>query len=444
MKLFPNSLIKFILPASMIVLEYIVLFLVPRREFILLFSLFILLFCIYFYIIRKVNFFSFKFCVGLAILLRFIALFSIPALSDDYFRFIWDGQMSLAHVNPFQFTPLEYIRSHQVSPYLLHLYNGMNSQEYQTVYPPVLQYIFAFSAYVGNKTDWGSILLMKSIIVICEVGSMRLLYLLLTKYGLDTRNSLWYYLNPLIIIELTGNVHFESVLIFFFLGFLLFMHNKSLIFSASFWMLSICTKMLPLMLAPLILRQLGIKRFTIFGFAATICGMLLFFPYFNWHLVQNIGQSLGLFFKLFEFNASIFYFIRWLGYFYVDYDIIEQVAPILGIISLVSILCISFWPSRKFSFIEKSLWIFSIYFLFSTMVHPWYASLLIMLSALTKFKFPIVFSILIVLSYFPYSLKIYNEETGLWWIVIEYAVLFMFIIYETFYLRSCNKFTPVE
>ena len=243
-------------------------------------------------------------------------------------------------------------------------------------------------------------------------------------------------LNPLIIIELTGNCHFEAVLIFFMLLFFYFILDKKILYAAIFFALAVSTKLIPLMLLPLVLRHLRLRNFIKFAGISLAAGVLLFLPLLNIQLVMGMKDSLRLFFHLFEFNASVFYFIRWVGYFYVDYDIIEEVAPVLGIISFFTILLISWWPSKKYSFIEKSLWVFSIYFLFSTTVHPWYSAILILLAAISRFRFPIVFSSLILLSYYPYSMKEYNEDDNLWLVAIEYGLLLIFMLYEIWILKK--------
>lgn len=419
-----------------IALATILLYYIPRSSFDVTFLLVLLLFIACFFLIKKENIFSLRFCIGLAVALRVVALFSMPALSDDYFRFIWDGKMSLMNIHPFQYTPTEFLASHPSTMYLKHLYNGMNSQEYHTVYPAVMQFFFVVAAYLGNGSDWFSVFVMKLFILGAELGSIRILLLFVKKYELPERNILWYILNPLIIIELTGNCHFEAVFVFFTLLFFYFILDKKILYAAIFFSLAVSTKLIPLMLLPLVLRYLGLRKFFTFAAISLFAGILLFLPLFNVHLVTGMKDSLRLFFHVFEFNASVFYFIRWIGYFYVNYDVIEEVAPVLGVISFFGILLISWWPSKKYSFIEKALWIFSIYFLFSTMMHPWYTSILILLAAISRFRFPIVFSLLILLSYYPYSLIEYDEDKGLWLIAIEYGILFIFILYEIWKLKK--------
>lgn len=53
---------------------------------------------------------------------------------------------------------------------------------------------------------------------------------------------------------------------------------------------------------------------------------------------------------------------------------------------------------------------------------------LLALGVFSKFKFPVVFSLLIPLSYFPYWLKVYDES--MWVILLEYSLLWIYILYE--------------
>lgn len=427
---------KWLTTGAIIFLQTVLLFFIPRSDFIATFTIFLLLFALYFFVIKNENIFSFQVCIGLAILLRMLALLSVPALSDDYFRFIWDGKMTLLHINPFKYTPQEYVQSHTATPYLQQLYKNMNSPEYHTVYPPVMQFIFTAAAFAGGNNDRIALIVMKLFIAAAELGSTRILYLLVKKNNMPVRNILWYILNPLIITELTGNVHFEGVLIFFFLLFLYYMQQEKIFFAAIFFALAVCTKIIPLMLVPLIMRWVGLKKSLIFSLVSAAIVILLFIPFIDENLIHGMSKSLRLFFHLFEFNASVFYFTRWVGYFFVDYDIIEEAAPVLAVISFIVILIISFWPSKKIFFIEKCLWIFSVYFLFSTMVHPWYIAIIIALAAISRFRFPLVFSLLILLSYYPYSMQEYNEDNSLWITAIEYSFLFIFAAWEFFKLKK--------
>ncbi len=70
---------------------------------------------------------------------------------------------------------------------------------------------------------------------------------------------LLYALNPLVIVELTGNVHFEALMIVFLLAFLLALHRNQVRRAALFLALSAGVKLLPVLFLPLVLARKGWK-----------------------------------------------------------------------------------------------------------------------------------------------------------------------------------------
>lgn len=423
---------KFVLPvitALTVLLYLVLLYLIPRSNFFATYLSFLLLFASYFYIVKDVQLFSFKFCIALAVLLRLFAVFSLPALSDDYFRFIWDGKMFLHHVNPFSFTPKEYLSTHTDSQ-LQFLYNNLipESQESYTIYPAVLQYIFAIAAKLFPGNTYGAAIIMKLFIFFAECFTLYGLLLLSKLKNISSRNMLWYALNPMVIIELTGNVHFEALMICFLVFTFYFLEKNKTVLSALFWALAICSKILPVMLAPLFLMYLGFWRFFKTGLLTVTFAATLFIPLINHQLLSHLGNSVGKYYNLFEFNGSFYYLFVGISELFSDNDYSAQIASILGTIAFLVILFISFVKFKKELLFEKALWIFFIYFLSAAMVHPWYITTLVALSVFSKFKFPVVFSLLILLSYFPYWLKVYDEN--IWVILLEYSLMLLFVVTE--------------
>ena len=82
------------------------------------------------------------------------------------------------------------------------------------------------------------------------------------------------------------------------------------------------------------------------------------------------------------------------------------------------------------------LFVTTLYYFTSTTIHPWYITILVFLSVFTNYKFPIVWSLMLVISYFAYANN-YNEN--LWLITIEYAVVFSVFIYEVFIVPRKQK-----
>ena len=422
----------FLLPVltSFTVLIYVVLlYFIPRSNFFATYAAFLFLFAAYFCIIKAANIFSLKFCIGLAVFLRLIAVFSLPALSDDYFRFIWDGKMLLHHINPFAFTPAEYLSAHPGNQ-LQFLYNNLitESQQAYTIYPAVLQYIFAVAVKLFPGNIYGAVVIMKLFIFCAECFTLYGLWLLAKLKNISSRKILWYALNPMVIIELTGNVHFEALMICFLIFTFYFLEKNRITMLALCWALAICSKLLPVMLAPLFLMYLGFWRFFKTGFLTLLFSAIIFIPLIDDQLLSHLGDSVKKYYNLFEFNGSFYYLFVRIGELFSDKDYTAEIAFALGVMAFVTIILIPFIRLKKELIYEKALWIFFVYFLSAAMVHPWYITTLVALGVISKSKFPVVFSLLILLSYYPYWLRVYDEN--MYVILFEYLLLWFYILYE--------------
>lgn len=368
--------------------------------------------------------------LGLALFLRLMLVFVMPNLSDDIYRFIWDGRLIINGISPFAELPSYYIDNEiTLNGIDKNLFNQLNSPNYFTVYPPVPQSVFAWASFVFPKNVWGSMVVMKSVLLLFEAGTFFLLLKLLKHFSLPRKNVLLYALNPLIILDTFANVHFEIVMIFFVLFALWLLVKHKWVFSAFAMSLAIASKLIPLMLLPFFIKKLGWKKavgyFAIVGFTTG----LLFLPFFNFDTIKNLGNSLDLYFQRFEFNASVYYVFRYIGLRISGYNLIQVLGPVLAFVTAVSIFVMAFWKNKNRTI--PTLWLFAmtIFLLLATTVHPWYLSLAIALCVLTRFRYPIIWSGLIMLTYINYSYGEYHEN--LWLVALEYVLLFGFVWWES-------------
>src|SRR4030042_1784172 len=161
---------------------------------------------LYFLALRKMVFnVGFPLVIGSAMLLRTSLIFMTPNLSDDYFRFIWDGLLFAHGYNPYLFLPSQFIHGlHVVTGITSSLYAGLNSPDYYTVYPPVCEFIFGLSAKLADGNILGNIIIIRLIILMAEFAVIFLLYRLASKLSISSDLVALYAFNPLVIIELAG------------------------------------------------------------------------------------------------------------------------------------------------------------------------------------------------------------------------------------------------
>jgi len=451
---------------------------VGQSDFYPLIGLYTFLFLSYLTIYRWAAPESLGFWWGIGIAMRLILVFCLPLLSDDVYRFIWDGQLIIHGYNPFHYLPSTLMEEGPAIPGLTQeLYEALNSPNYYTIYPPVAQATFAIATYLFPTSIYGAAVVMTAFLFLFELGSIWLIIQLLAHWQMPIKNSLLYALNPLIIIEVCGNLHYEGAMVFFLLLGIWLIVMGRFYSSAAILAFSVASKLLPLMFFPLWVRRLGriendgegkrsdegvkrrsggrswegylkdqiqllwqidIKKNVRYFVFCFIIIAALFSPLLNGVFIQNFGNSIGLYFQKFEFNASIYYLLRWIGFQFTGYNIIATIGPCLALGTLTGIvLLFGLEQNPKWKTLPlQLLWAICLYLLFTTTVHPWYTSLPIVLCLFTRFRFPIVWSGLIYLTYINYSAEVYHEN--LWVVGIEYGLVAVVFLAEMTRAKSAR------
>jgi alpha-1,6-mannosyltransferase len=400
-----------------------------------------------YFIFQRANASNLTFYLLLGICLRLLLIPAFPNWSDDIYRFLWDGYLWNAGLNPFDHLPIYYIEQGVSIPGLTReLFNELNSPEYFTIYPPVCQAIFATATYLFPNSWYAAAIWMKLVMFGFEIGSISLMFALLKSNfftgQLTQKNVLLYALNPLVIMEISGNLHFEGAMVFFLLLAFYFLQEGKTSMAGIAWGFSIAAKLLPLLFLPLLMRRLGWRKSGVFFFVVGLSSILLFIPLFNVAFLQNFGNSLDLYFRKFEFNASLYYLIRWLGYQFAGYNIIQQAGPILGLLVFTGTWLIVLFekePTWK-NFPNSLLKVILLYLFLAMTIHPWYAILPLIFAVFTNFRFPVIWSGLILLTYINYSYDDYWEN--LWIVAFEYAVVLGWMFYElTIKPKSFSTYT---
>lgn len=403
----------------------------PRQSFGQLISLYSALFVVYFFLVK--TFKNAREVIFLGVFFRLLLLLAIPALSDDFYRFVWDGRLLFNGINPYTVLPADFIQTIDFQRIIgdKTIFEKLNSPNYYTVYPPLNQLIFAASAALSQGSLFGNVVALRVFILLAEIS----LLFILMKNKYSNKFNL-YAFNPLIIIELTGNLHFEGVVMcFLVLAFYVGVKNrKSLVFSSFLFACAVCVKMLPLIFIPLIIKQLGWKKGIVYALMVGMFTALFFLPFLDRMLIEKLFSSVNLYFQKFEFNASIYYLVRAFGFKTFGYNIIGTAGKIMAFLTFSGVLFIS-WKSKNL--FVGALAILTLYFAMATTVHPWYATNLLVIAIFTSFRYPIVWSYTIFLSYATYQTNLYQEN--LWLVTLEYLLVLGMMLYELRNSFSINQ-----
>ena len=165
-----------------------------------------------------------------AVLLRLIFLPVMPSLSDDYHRYVWDGRVQLAGINPYKYRPYEHAldRVHYSGRALI------NHEELRSIYPPLTQAMFLGVAEVSRAVGSGvagepagtspirpavippdapqpraEVILFKLVFGAFDLATAAAVWLLATK-KLRTRATVLYLLCPAVIVQTWESAHAEA------------------------------------------------------------------------------------------------------------------------------------------------------------------------------------------------------------------------------------------
>ncbi len=143
-----------------------------------------------------------------AVVLRAFALTAPVFLSDDINRYVWDGRVQAAGINPYRYVPadpaLAPLRDEAI-------FRGINRNNYaHTIYPPVAQILFLIAHFFG-----GTVLAMKLVLVAIEAVGIWALLLVLRAAGAPRERILLYAWHPLPVWEIAGSGHVDAAVVAF-------------------------------------------------------------------------------------------------------------------------------------------------------------------------------------------------------------------------------------
>jgi len=413
---------------------YFMGFEVDRAQSLILIPLYLsLFFCSYPLIFKS---YSLKQILGIGILFRLIFLLSTPLLSQDFFRFLWDGMLLSNGLNPYEATPdlLNQTAPLFSTPFSQELYKGMGalSAEHYSNYPPINQLGFYLASLIGGNSILANIISIRVLLILSDLGIFWFGIKLLDYLNRSKKRIGLYFLNPLIIVELTGNLHWEGLMVFFFIFglYLIFVKNQWK-WATIPMAISVASKLIPLLILPLFWRFLKPKKSMLFGLLILLCLFLFFVPFFlGADNLSHYLNTIGLWFNRFEFNGSIYYVIRAIGYEVKGYNIIRKLGTVSPYIILGIVAVFTFIRNNKTPHVLLTgmLFCLSCYFFIATTVHPWYIVSLVSLAIFTNYSYPLIWSALVVLSYATYGNPDFNEKYYL--IGLQYGIVYGVFLLE--------------
>ncbi len=325
-----------------------------------------------------------------AVVFRLLGLLAPPSLSDDLYRYLWDGRLLLEGIPPYRFAPLD----PALAPYRDALWGSINNPHLPTIYPPLLLLVFAAVAWISPTVGF-----WKVVATGFDLGAGLFLALALRRLG---RSPAWagvYLWHPLVVLEISGNGHADAV------GWFLV--------SIAFWAwagrpglgtgvaltLAGLVKFLPWVVLPRLIPALRVRWLLL-----PILAGLIYLPFL---LGEGGGVgSLGVFARKWQSNDFLFGFL-----------IREEPPSDAALVTarrvaggVFALVWLTVLLARR-PLVSTYAWMLAALLLLSPVVHPWYVLWLLPAVVLGRCPAWWLWSLTVVLAYHP--LPEFREQ-GIW------------------------------
>ena len=188
--------------------------------------------------------------LGLALLYRLILLPAPPTLSDDLYRYAWEGRVLAAGLSPYRHAPddprLAPLRDAVIWP-------PVNNKSTPSPYPPLAQ----LGGLLGAWLTPGSPLGVKVVATAADLLTIGALLLLLRATGRPAGRVLVYAWHPLVLVAFAHSGHNDALMIAPLTLALALAAGGRRWWPAALLALAALAKLLPLLLLPLLPRRLG-------------------------------------------------------------------------------------------------------------------------------------------------------------------------------------------
>lgn len=322
-----------------------------------------------------------------AVLVRGLFVLRAPELSDDLFRYVWDGLQLMQGRNPYVAAPQGLI-PHTSRELAVH--GAINHPELVTIYPPMAQLWFALSA--------GSVIGMKVLCVVLDLGSCLVLAALLKQLQRSPWWLILYAWHPLVVLESAASAHIDVAALF------LLLCSLWMLGSAWRWAapasglllgLAVMTKLFPLLFAPFFVLAVPAAQRRSFVAALLLSVPLVAIP-FGAPLLNGI-DTLRLYVQNWEFSGFSFRLLRTL------FNSGSQ-ARLLVLTLFCCIVASQWWALRQTAvtlarLVTSCRALLLAFLLLTPTLHPWYALYLVAFIPLAPSAPAIVLSWSILLSY---------------------------------------------
>jgi hypothetical protein len=342
-------------------------------------------------------------------LCRVTLLAGEPTLSDDIFRYQWDGRVQLAGINPYQYPPnhpdLAFLRTPVDAK--------INHPTLETIYPPLAQWMFRTAAAFSP-----TVFAQKAAFVLFDVATIGVIAALLSRRGRHPAWCLIYAWNPLVLIEFAHSGHLDSLAIFWLVLALWGLAGQRPAWGMASLGLSALAKYFALVLLPYAIFKPSLRRWVPLFLVVAVLG---YAPFMD--SPRTWFASLGVYATQWEFNSASFSVLN---------RVIGDGARTRAVLLVALVAWSLYHSAREHDPVRYAYLVIGFALLFSPTLHPWYVCWIVPFLSIYPNRAWIAFTGLVPLSYWVW---VNAQDGGAWTLrpellVVEYAPFYALLLWE--------------
>lgn len=356
--------------------------------------------------------------LGCALCFRLILWPAPPSLSDDIYRYVWEGRAVASGHNPFALAPdapeLEHLRDGAIHPLV-------SRPHLTAIYPPLAQLIFAAISAVDY-----SVMAVKGAFILFDLATVGLLLFILNTLGRSPLLAAVYALNPLVIVEFAGSGHLDSAGIFFMMLAIVLLTQRRRLWAAGALALAFLVKLLPVLLLPVLGRDKKLSSAAVFTAVAVVVTL----PFLD--AGRGLYATLTVYADNWLFNGSLYNLI---------FLLIPDNQDARRVAAALFCLCAGGWwyrlrakngRSSPDTVFRQCLFLLGLALAFTPVLHPWYVCWVVPILAIVPCRAWLLFSGLVFSAYWVFG---DFETSGLWRespavLLLEYLPLYGLLLFD--------------
>lgn len=349
-----------------------------------------------------------------AALLRVVALPLSPTLSDDIYRYVWDGRVIGAGENPYLLAPdaaeLESLRDD--------LWQSLPHRQVETVYPPLALSVFSIAAGLPAP-----VYALKALLAGVDLVTCWLLLLLCRRLAVPRTRALWYLWSPLPVLEIAGMGHVDALGVCAVTATVLLLVSRppQALAAAATAAAAILAKLVPLIALPawarasgrpwlFVAAALGLVAAALAPVGLAASGVPPGYVTFgvSWEFNGPLYEPLWRLVDRLEVDELVTSVLDRLKLRSGDHDFWNRFYPFnyprllakLALAAAGGVALVVVWWRRRHP-VEQTGLVFAVLILFSSTVYPWYLLWVLPWAALCRQPAWLALSATILVSYWP-------------------------------------------